>query len=69
MIRHDEGLVAMLEDRCPDSWDDLIQSKGWKVQRVGNWSRLMGGVCAVKKENSLLMGGADPRRSSYAISA
>jgi gamma-glutamyltranspeptidase/glutathione hydrolase len=68
-IRHDEGNVAMLEDRCPASWTSLLEATGWVVKRVGNWSRLMGGVCAIKKENGILMGGADPRRSSYAVSA
>jgi gamma-glutamyltranspeptidase/glutathione hydrolase len=29
--------------------------------------RPMGGVNAIRKINGLLMGGADPRRSSYAI--
>jgi gamma-glutamyltranspeptidase len=68
-LRHDEGQIAMLENRCPKGWDDLLKSVGWRVQRVGNWSRIMGGVCAIGKTGSLLMGGADPRRSAYAVCA
>ena len=69
-LRHDSGSDVMLEDRCPSSWDALLRSADWTVRRVGSWSRLMGGVGAiVRRPDGLLMGGADPRRSSYAVSA
>lgn len=66
-MRHDAGEEVMLEDRCPLAWDRTIADAGWTVRRVGSWSRLMGGVNAIRRLDGLLMGGADPRRSSYAI--
>jgi gamma-glutamyltranspeptidase/glutathione hydrolase len=67
-LRHDSGPEVMLEDRCPASWDAMLQEAGWKPRRVGPWSRLMGGVNAiVRRPDGLLMGGADPRRSCYAL--
>ena len=67
-LRHDSGREVMLEDRCPSSWDALLGSAGWNVRRVGPWSRVMGGVNAiVRQPDGLMMGGADPRRSSYAL--
>ncbi len=67
-LRHDAGRGVMLEDRCPSSWDDLLRAAGWMPRRVGPWSRLMGGVNAiVRRPDGLMMGGADPRRSSYAL--
>lgn len=69
-LRHDAGSEVMLEDRCPLSWDRRLESAGFSVRRVGPWSRLMGGVNAiVRRPDGLLMAGADPRRSSYAICA
>lgn len=67
-LRHDAGTDVMLEDRCPAAWDDLLEAAGWSCRRVGPWSRLMGGVNAIRRRpDGLLMGGADPRRSCYAI--
>jgi gamma-glutamyltranspeptidase len=66
-LRHDDGTEVMLEQRCPASWDGYLSKQGWKVRRVDSWSRLMGGVNAIRRSDGLLMGGADPRRSSYAI--
>jgi gamma-glutamyltranspeptidase len=67
-LRHDSGPEVMLEDRCPASWDAMLQEAGWKPRRVGPWSRLMGGVNAiVRRPDGLLMGGADPRRSCYGL--
>jgi len=67
-IRHDSGDTVMLEDRCPCDWDARLSDAGWQVRRVGAWSRLMGGANAIARDGSgLLMGGADPRRSCYAI--
>jgi gamma-glutamyltranspeptidase len=67
-LRHDAGSEVMLEDRCPLSWDRRLELAGFSVRRVGPWSRLMGGVNAiVRRPDGLLMAGADPRRSSYAI--
>ena len=69
-LRHDEGQEVMLEDGCPAAWDALLQADGWTVRRVGPRSRLMGGVNAiVRHADGLMMGGADPRRSSYTVCA
>jgi gamma-glutamyltranspeptidase / glutathione hydrolase len=69
-MRHDSGREVMLEDRCPAAWDAMLTSAGFSVRHVGPWSRLMGGVNAiVRRSDGLLMGGADPRRSSYAVCA
>lgn len=69
-LRHDSGRDVMLEDRCPEAWDARLRAQGWTPRRVGPWSRLMGGVNAiVRRPDGLLMGGADPRRSSYALPA
>jgi gamma-glutamyltranspeptidase/glutathione hydrolase len=69
-LRHDFGAEVMIEDRCPQIWDAALAAAGWQVRRVEPWSRLMGGVNAiVRRPDGLLMGGADPRRSSYALAA
>ncbi len=68
-LRHDRGDVVMLEDRCPADWDRQLAGAGWSPRRVGPWSRLMGGVnVIVRRPDGLMLGGADPRRSSYALS-
>ena len=67
-IRHDTGNTVLLEDRCPEEWDAALTAAGWQVRRVGPWSRLMGGANVISRgPDGLLMGGADPRRSCYAI--
>ena len=67
-LRHDSGSEVMLEDRCPSSWDLLLRAAGYSTRRVGAWSRLMGGVNAIaRRSDGLMMGGADPRRSSYTL--
>jgi gamma-glutamyltranspeptidase/glutathione hydrolase len=68
-VRHDEGSTVMIEDRIPAEWVPSIQNAGYDVQRVGSWSRLMGGVNAISRHaDGLLMAGADPRRACYATS-
>ncbi|UWU75871.1 gamma-glutamyltransferase [Bradyrhizobium huanghuaihaiense] len=66
-LRHDDGREVVLESRCPSEWNDALTKAGWTVKRVDSWSRFMGGVNAIRKRDDLVMGGADPRRSSYAI--
>ena len=69
-IRHDKDKTVMIEARCPERWSELLIEAGWKVQVVDGWSRLMGGVNAIRRRpDGLLMGGADPRRECYALSA
>jgi len=67
-IRHDVGDTVLLEARCPPEWDARLAEAGWRVRRVEAWSRLMGGANGILRAPSgLLMGGADPRRSCYAM--
>ncbi|WGD51095.1 gamma-glutamyltransferase [Bradyrhizobium sp. CB1650] len=66
-LRHDAGRDVMLERRCPPTWDSALSKAGWAVKRVDGWSRVMGGVNAIRRMEGQLFGGADPRRSSYAI--
>ena len=67
-LRHDQGKVVMIEDRAPTAWREQLQSSGYSIHEVGSWSRLMGGVNAVHRLSENVWGaGADPRRSSYAV--
>ncbi|MBP0116394.1 gamma-glutamyltransferase family protein [Bradyrhizobium vignae] len=66
-LRHDDGRQVMLERRCPGGWDTALTKAGWAVKRLESWSRLMGGVNAIRRSDGLVMGGADPRRASYVI--
>lgn len=67
-IRHDTGREVMVEDRAPKAWWQAIEALGYQPIPVGPWSRLLGGVNAIRRlPDGLLMAGGDPRRSSYAI--
>ncbi len=67
-IRHDRGLEVMHESRLDAGSLAGLAALGYSLRDVGAWSRLMGGVNAIHSpDGSLKMGGADPRRASYAI--
>lgn len=69
-IRHDRGREVMIEDRAPPAWWQAIEETGHEPASVGPWSRKMGGVNAIRRmADGLLMAGADPRRSAYAVPA
>lgn len=69
-LRHDEGAEVMIEDRAPAEWTEKLTSVGYAVRNVGPWARLMGGVNAIYRiDDDLWVAGADPRRSSYAVTA
>jgi gamma-glutamyltranspeptidase len=69
-VRHDTGTQVMLESRLPQVWSDAVQALGLTPRDVGPWSRLMGGVNAIQRHpEGVLMSGADPRRSCYAVAA
>jgi gamma-glutamyltranspeptidase/glutathione hydrolase len=69
-LRHDAGELVKIESRVPPEWRAALKAAGWEVEEVGPWSRLMGGVNAIRRmPDGLLMGGADPRRECYAVSA
>lgn len=67
-VRHDRGLEVLAEDRLDPTALAGLTGSGYEVQNVGPWSRLMGGVNAIYSlDGTLKMGGADPRRASYAV--
>jgi gamma-glutamyltranspeptidase len=69
-LRHDTGTTVMLESRLPQAWREAVQAQGLTPRDVGPWSRLMGGVNAIQRHpEGVLMSGADPRRSCYAVAA
>ena len=69
-MRHDAGLDFIIEDRAAPGWFASASAAGFLVRKPGPWSRLLGGVNAVMRlKDGTLMSGADPRRSSYAVSA
>ena len=69
-IRHDASNVVMHESRVSkDALAPLVEA-GFALEDVGPWSRLMGGACAIwRQDDGLLIGGADPRRAPYAVAA
>lgn len=66
-IRHDGGQNFGFENRLPSVAIRTLESQGLVGIDMGPWARPMGGVNAILRfSNGLLLGGADPRRSSYA---
>lgn len=46
----------------------VLERQGFVGTNVGEWARPMGGVNAIlRSPDGLLLGGADPRRASYAV--
>lgn len=69
-IRHDRGREIMIESRCPAHWSRTLEAAGYEINDLGPWARKMGGVNAIRRtRDGVLMAGADPRRSAYAIPA
>jgi len=69
-MRHDSGAEFMLETRTLPEWRAMAEAEGLDCRMVGPWSRLMGGVNAIQRtEAGMMMSGADPRRSCYAVCA
>ena len=67
-IRHDSGLEILYENRLEEEFLAPLVESGYKLRNMGPWSRLMGGVNAIYCPQVMLkMGGADPRRASYAV--
>ena len=58
-----------LEGRIPKATGEELTRLGHKVYWWDDWSWLGGGACAVvvDRKNGVLHGGADPRRSAYAL--
>jgi gamma-glutamyltranspeptidase/glutathione hydrolase len=67
-LRHDRGAELMVESRFPAPCLERLARSGYALRDVGPWARPMGGVNAIHQdEDGIRMGGADPRRASYAI--
>ena len=67
-VRHDSGREILYENRLDADLLAPLARSGYQLRDVGPWSRLMGGVNAIySTKGGLRMGGADPRRASYAV--
>jgi gamma-glutamyltranspeptidase/glutathione hydrolase len=68
-IRHDAGRDFSYESRIPDIVIRVLERQGYVGTNIGPWARPMGGVNAIlRSPDGMLLGGADPRRASYAVS-
>jgi gamma-glutamyltranspeptidase/glutathione hydrolase len=69
-MRHDSGTDLMLEGALYELYAREAEPLGMRPVDVGEWPRLMGGLNAIQcVPEGALLSGADPRRSSYAVSA
>jgi gamma-glutamyltranspeptidase/glutathione hydrolase len=69
-VRHNGAAELVYETRLPDAALAPLREAGYQLQDVGPWSRVMGGINAIDcPDGTVRMGGADPRRASYAIPA
>jgi gamma-glutamyltranspeptidase/glutathione hydrolase len=69
-VRNDSGSLVQVEDRISTEIRETLIEHGYEIAKVGEWSRMMGGVNAIHNLGNGLVGcGADPRRASYAVSA
>lgn len=67
-IRHDAGRDFWYESCFPETVISVLERQGFVGTNVGEWARPMGGVNAIlRSPDGLLLGGADPRRASYAV--
>lgn len=67
-IRHDYGSVVMVEERATRELLSSINDAGHALEVLPPWSPKMGGVTVIQRSpEGTLMGGGDPRRSSYAV--
>lgn len=67
-VRHDSGDELLYETRLDAAETEALRQAGFTLKPVGPWSRIMGGANAIfHPEGKPMMGGADPRRASYAV--
>ena len=67
-LRHDGGLKVVYETRLPRDMLEPLVGAGYQLTDVGPWSRPVGGINAIDCPDGIVrMGGADPRRSCYAV--
>jgi len=66
-----EGDRLLLERRFPAPTRAALAERGHAVELIPAWSSIVGGCAAVALDprSGVRMGGADPRRDSYAIPA
>jgi gamma-glutamyltranspeptidase/glutathione hydrolase len=67
--RSNPGNNLLMEGRFPPDVIEGLQAKGHQVQLLPDWSAVCGGAqgIIIDREQGVLMGGADPRRGTYAI--
>ena len=60
--------VLMVEGRFAPSTLKALAARGYKIERLEDWSmKVGGGQGIVFREDGWMMGGADPRRNGYAM--
>ncbi|MCC7265370.1 MAG: gamma-glutamyltransferase [Candidatus Latescibacteria bacterium] len=68
-VKATTGLTVDAETRIPAAVLAELESRGHQLNRLGEWSYLVGGGqgIMVDAETGSFMGGADPRRDGYAL--
>lgn len=61
--------VLRVEKRIPETVRNALQQKGHTIEVLDDWTDAVGGVQSILRDtkSGWLIGGADPRRDSYAI--
>jgi gamma-glutamyltranspeptidase/glutathione hydrolase len=64
-----EGTRMQIEDRVPAAVREELTARGHELERVGDYSLLVGGGQSVMidPESGARLAGADPRRDGYAL--
>ena len=64
-----EGTRMQIEDRVPAGVREKLTARGHELERVGDYSLLVGGGQSVMidPESGVRLAGADPRRDGYAL--
>jgi len=67
--RSNPGNMLLIESRFPGTVIEGLKAKGHQIELLPGFSSICGGAqgIIIDLENRVLMGGADPRRQSYAI--
>ena len=67
--RSNPGNMLLIESRFPNTVIEGLKAQGHQIELLPDFSSICGGAqgIVIDLENRVLMGGADPRRQSYAI--